>query len=881
MNRKNMERKLLFLVTVLLLSSFLMIPLVLLVSKSIGTTSDGIFTYYAQVFASNNLALSIKHSMAVSLSCSLLTTFIAFLLAYTVSYTNVSKKIKRLIEIGAVAPMLLPTITYGFAIIYAFGKQGLVTKIFGRQIIHIYGFYGLLLGYLIYTLPVSFLLIRNAMAYIDKKYIVVSKLMGDSQIRTFWITVIRPLIPTIFVSIVQTFFLSFTDFGIPASIGGEYEVIATTLYYEMLGSIPNFNHGAVIAVIMLVPSVISICLLSYINKYQIQYDKISNIQYSKHPIRDGFFGIVSVGILLAIATIFSVIVIVPLVNGWPYDLSITTKNIMSVFQDNTLVNVFKNSLLVGILTGIFGTVMTYLAALATARNKLSKYCNQIVNIGAMIANTVPGMVLGIGYLFVFSGTPLQNTIVLIVICNIIHFFSTPYIMFQNSIQKINPSLEYASELMGDSWIQTVIRVITPNIKATFLEVFSYYFINGMVTVSAIIFITGAKTMVITTKIKELQHFAKFNEIFILSIFLFLCNLLVKGITLYGVNKTNKNKEKKEVKLFSKVQKNKTYKVFVAILIVGIVSIFVGKEYLFDKEEDKVIIYSNADDEAVIAMEEALNENGYEGKYMFQSYGTSELGGKLLAEGTKIEADIVTMSSFYLETSQEQHQMFAALEFKPETIMDTPSFYAPITSQEGAIIINTKELEKNQLPMPTSLKDLANPIYKNQISIPDIKGSSTGWLLIQALLSEYGEEEAKELLHQIYENVGPHLESSGSGPIKKIRAGEVSIGFGLRHQVISDMKEGLPIALVDPIEGNFTLTESIAVINKNKKHSLAMEMAECIIKEGRKGIQTYYPNPIYEGEESDPMAVSSYPKVFSEKLTVDLLERHQKLSDECK
>ena len=199
--------------------------------------------------------------------------------------------------------------------------------------------------------------------------------------------------------------------------------------------------------------------------------------------------------------------------------------------------------------------MTYLAALATARNKLSKYCNQIVNIGAMIANTVPGMVLGIGYLFVFSGTPLQNTIVLIVICNIIHFFSTPYIMFQNSIQKINPSLEYASELMGDSWIQTVIRVITPNIKATFLEVFSYYFINGMVTVSAIIFITGAKTMVITTKIKELQHFAKFNEIFILSIFLFLCNLLVKGITLYGVNKTNKNKEKKEAKLFSKVQKN--------------------------------------------------------------------------------------------------------------------------------------------------------------------------------------------------------------------------------------------------------------------------------------------------------------------------------------
>ena len=53
------------------------------------------------------------------------------------------------------------------------------------------------------------------------------------------------------------------------------------------------------------------------------------------------------------------------------------------------------------------------------------------------------------------------------------------------------------------------------------------------------------------------------------------------------------------------------------------------------------------------MKNALDKNGYEGQYLFQTFGTSELGGKLLAEGTNIEADLVTMSSFYLDSAQEQ------------------------------------------------------------------------------------------------------------------------------------------------------------------------------------------------------------------------------------
>ena len=300
------------------------------------------------------------------------------------------------------------------------------------------------------------------------------------------------------------------------------------------------------------------------------------------------------------------------------------------------------------------------------------------------------------------------------------------------------------------------------------------------------------------------------------------------------------------------------------------------------EEEQVIIYSNADDEAVEAMKLTLDANGYEGKYVFQSFGTSELGGKMLAEGRDIEADIITMSSYYIESAQSKYEMFQELSFDVNTTEEYPSFYAPFLANQGAILVNTEVLAENNLKTPESVKDLADPQYAGMISVVDIQGSSTAWLMIQSLISEYGEEGTKEILTAIYENAGAHIEQSGSGPIKKVRAGEVAIGFGLRHQAIADKAEGLPIDYVDPTEGNFTLTESLAVVDKdNETKALAMEMVQCILENGRTELMKYYPVPLYEGEKADADAISGNSKVFPEALTVELLEKHRTLSESCK
>lgn len=556
-------------VTGALFALFLVYPTVRLLLKSILSENGMTMEFYHSVLTQKGFLKALENSFLIAGVSALLTTGLAFFLAYTIHYTNINAKFKKGIEKAAVLPMFLPTLTYGFAIIYSFGKQGFLTKLFGRQLFDIYGFNGLLIGYIIYTLPVSFLLIHNTMGYIDKKFMIVSRIMGDNRVSTFMMIIFRPLAGTLMASFIQSFFLCFTDFGIPASVGGKFEVIASVLYSQMLGSVPDFHKGSVVAVMMLLPSIVSIALLRYLEKYNVRYQKISVMELPKNRGRDWLCGIGSGLIILGVLSIFAVIFIVPFVQDWPYQTGFSMEHFRAVFQDAGLMGVYKNSLYVALLTAVFGTLAAYGSAL-------------------------------------------------------------------------------------------------------------------------------------------------------------------------------------------------------------------------------------------------------------------------------------------------------------------------ITAQEGTLIVNTEQMEAENLDMPKSIKDLANPEYKGKIAVTDITSSSTAWLLIQGLISEYGEEEAKEILTDIYANAGDHLEESGSGPLKLVRAGEVAIGFGLRQQAVADKEKGLPVDYIDPEEGNFTLTESVAVVNKSEeKNAKAMEMAECIIKNGREELLKSYPIPLYEGESVPETEKSGNPKTFPEKLTVDLLKKHQELSESCK
>ena len=530
MNKSRISpQKIILIFTGLLFGFFLLLPMVTILCKSFYEDGNATLEFYGKLFSDGSIFKAFGNSVLVSALSGIITTVLAFIPAYVINYTNINRKLKKVISTLVMLPMLLPTITYGFAIIYSFGKQGLITKLLDTQIVDIYGIAGLIIGYVIYTLPISFMLINNTMGYIDKKFTIVSRMMGDGKLKSFFATVITPLISTLAVSFIQSFTLSFTDYGIPAALAGNVDLLATRLYNEMLGSLPDFNTGSAVSIIMLLPSIASIILISVLNKYNIRYNKISVIELKKNRVRDIAFGTLSAIIILCVLSVFAVIFVVPFVEQWPYRMNFTTEHITEIFSDSSLMSVYKNSLLVALATSVFGTIIVYGTALVSARRGEHRHYGKLPDTVSLITNTIPGMVLGVAYLLSFKGTFLHNTFAILVICNIVHYFSSPYLMMKSSLEKLNASWETTARLMGDSWLKTVVRIITPNAVSTLLEVFSYFFVNAMVTVSAVIFLASTRTMIITAKIKELQHFANFNEIFVLSILILITNLAVKGL----------------------------------------------------------------------------------------------------------------------------------------------------------------------------------------------------------------------------------------------------------------------------------------------------------------------------------------------------------------
>ena len=534
------ELKVLYILITLTLAAILLYPLGCVLFQSVLTKDGGLgLSNYSSLLSQQSFWTALGNSFTVSGISAAIATIMAFFCAYGLHFSRIRPGVKKVIQIIVLLPLFLPSITYGFAVIYSFGRLGLVSQLIAPPPFSIYGFWGLLIADVIYTLPPAFLILYNAFFYVDRNFITVSKLMGDSPTQTFYMTAVRPVVGSLLSAYILSFFLSFTDFGIPVSIAGEYEVIATQLYTTMMGAIPNFGEGAVIAMAMLVPSVASVVMLRWVDRFNFRYNKISKAEVSVNPLRDALYLVYYGLISLALLSVFVVMFVVPFVKQWPYQPYFTLDVITRIISDSSIWQVYEHSIGVALVSAAVGTIFCYAAALVKARSQLPAWCQTTMDSFAMITNTVPGMVLGIGFLFAMSGTPLANTFTILVLANLVHFFTTPYMMATSALSKMNAGWETTGALMGDTWIKTVSRVIVPNSLPTLLQMFQYFFVSAMVTISAVVFLTGARTMLLTTKIKELQYFEKFEEIFVLSLLVFLTNVAAKlifdGLSNYAQN----------------------------------------------------------------------------------------------------------------------------------------------------------------------------------------------------------------------------------------------------------------------------------------------------------------------------------------------------------
>lgn len=516
----------------ILIAAFLLVALILPVcavlwQSLLGKNGEVGLQNWAKVLSDPEFFALLGRSFLVAGLSAFLSAVIAFFAAYGLTFTNINGRLKKGVQIVLLLPLFLPSITYGFAVMYSFGRMGLVSQLVGQPPFSIYGFAGLLIANVVYTLPPAFLILYNAFAYVDRRFVVVSRVMGDGLLRSFYQTALRPTLGAFVSAFVLAFFLAFTDFGIPVSIAGQYNVIATELYAVMMGAIPNFGEGAVLAISMVIPAAFAVWVLKRSDRLNFRYSQISKAAPLENKTRDRAFLVYFGFLTLVLVAIFAVMFIVPFVENWPYKPNFTMRHVEEILGDPSLWSVYLRSVMVAIISAAIGTAITFAAGMIKARSTLSPAARTTMDAFAMVTNTLPGMVIGVGYLFVFSGTPLQNTLAIIIMANVVHFFATPYLMSTAALSKMNAGWETTGLLMGDTWWRTVRRVVIPNALPTLYQMFETYFINAMVTISAVVFLCGTRTMLVTTRIKELQYFEKFDAIFVLSLLIFFTNVAAK------------------------------------------------------------------------------------------------------------------------------------------------------------------------------------------------------------------------------------------------------------------------------------------------------------------------------------------------------------------
>ena len=106
---------------------------------------------------------------------------------------------------------------------------------------------------------------------------------------------------------------------------------------------------------------------------------------------------------------------------------------------------------------------------------------------SIITNSIPGMILGLSYLLFFQNSSIKGTFLIVILSIVVHYYTTPFLMAKSALDKLNQTLDTTSMLMRDTWVETIFKIIIPNMKTTIIEMINYYFINAMVTISGVIF----------------------------------------------------------------------------------------------------------------------------------------------------------------------------------------------------------------------------------------------------------------------------------------------------------------------------------------------------------------------------------------------------------
>ncbi|BBI35934.1 putative 2-aminoethylphosphonate ABC transporter permease subunit [Cohnella abietis] len=487
--------------TTLALLLTILLPLWSLFSKAFENQGGSFvgLANFVKYFSSASLVQSLKNTLYISTVSTVIAVTLAFFYAFGISRTGIRGK--GYFKYVAMLPLFAPTMMHGISLTYLFGNQGLVTTGFFGAFpgikLPLYGPFGIIVSEVIYTFPQAYLIFITTLAITDYRLYEAAGSLGAGSLRKFFTVTLPAMKYGLISAIFVCFTASFTDFGAPQAIGGQFNVLATDIYKQVIGQ-QNMSMGATVGILLTIPAIIAFVVDRIVDRKQKSMLSAKSTPYrtQEGKWRDTLFTVYCVVVSIAILLPLLTTLFASLVNVWPYDLSFGLKHFDFSKVAAGGLQPYLNSLKVSFLTAIIGTLFTFLFAYMIEKSRFLKGLRQVSYFLSLLPLALPGMVIGLAYIFFFNDphnplNGLYGTMWIIVLANIVHFYSVPFITATASLKKLDKEFELVSESMRVPFYRTFLKVTVPLSLPAIIEIAVYFFVNSMVTVSAVVFLRAA------------------------------------------------------------------------------------------------------------------------------------------------------------------------------------------------------------------------------------------------------------------------------------------------------------------------------------------------------------------------------------------------------
>jgi iron(III) transport system permease protein len=338
-------------------------------------------------------------------------------------------------------------------------------------------------------------------------------MLGASKWRAFRTVTLPATRYGLAAAIFVCFTLVITDFGNPMVIGGDYTVLASEVYNQVIGQ-ANFEMGTVIGMVLLIPAAIAAMVEKRVSAKQ--YALISEQSRPLVPQRDArrdlALLVVAVLISAAILSIVLVVVFASFVHLWPYRMTFSLRHYAFDVQNG--IEPLWNSIYISVMAAGIGVVAVTAAAYVI--EKFPSPAARGLYFLSILPAAVPGMVLGLGYILAFNDPSnpvyaIYGSLLIIAIANVYYYHAHGFLISGTSIKQISGRFDEASATLGGSRRQTFAKVTLPLLFPTLVGIAVFFFMRSMVTLSAVIFLITPNTQVAAVSVLYLQDRGATNQ----------------------------------------------------------------------------------------------------------------------------------------------------------------------------------------------------------------------------------------------------------------------------------------------------------------------------------------------------------------------------------